>query len=59
MNRRMLIKKLINNGWWLERRGKKHDIYTNGINTESIPRHKGKDIKPRLAQDILKRNGIK
>ena len=59
MNRRKLIKKLTDNGWWLKRRGSDHDIYTNGTATEPIPRHKGKDIKEKLAKDILKRNGIK
>ncbi|MCL2322809.1 MAG: type II toxin-antitoxin system HicA family toxin [Oscillospiraceae bacterium] len=57
MNRQKLVKKLTKNGWWFVRHGSKHDIYTDGIATESIPRHK--DINEDLARDILSRNGIK
>ena len=45
------------NGWYLVRNGANHDIYTNGKNTESIPRHS--EIKEVLAKAIIKRNGLK
>ena len=57
MKRKDLIKKLIDNGWWLSREGANHDIYTNGIKSEPIPRHK--EIKELLAKAIIKRQGLK
>ena len=57
MKRRDLIKKLENAGWWFLRNGGNHDIYTNGTKTEPIARHA--EIGERLADKILKRNGIK
>ena len=57
MKRRDLIKKLENNGWYLERHGSKHDIYTNGKSSEPISRQK--EIDEELAKKILRRNRIK
>lgn len=57
MKRRELIKKLESNGWWLMRSGSNHDIYTNGIKCEPIPRHP--DINEILAKAIIKRQGLK
>ncbi|MDD2234527.1 MAG: type II toxin-antitoxin system HicA family toxin [Desulfitobacteriaceae bacterium] len=57
MKRKDLIKKLIDNGWWLFRNGANHDIYTNGINSEPIPRHR--EVDEKLAKDIIKRQGLK
>lgn len=57
MNRKKLIKKLKDNGWWLARNGTNHGIYTNGIKSEAIPRHT--DINEMLAKSIVKRNGLK
>ena len=57
MKRRDLIKKLEKNGWYLDRHGSKHDIYTNGIKREPISRQT--EIDEVLARKILKRNGIK
>lgn len=57
MKRRDLIKKLTQNGWKLARRGSDHDIYTNGIKSEPVPRHN--EIKEITAKNILKRAGLK
>lgn len=57
MKRRDLIKKLEKNGWWLDSHGGNHDIYTNGKEKETIPRHS--EIKEFLAKDIIKRRGLK
>ncbi len=57
MKRKDLIKKLTDNGWWLLRNGTNHDIYTNGIKTEPIPRHN--EIDEILANAIIKRQGLK
>ena len=39
MKRRELIKRLEDKGWYLKRHGAEHDIYTNGKQSEPIPRH--------------------
>lgn len=57
MKRRELIKMLDRNGWRLMRNGGNHDLYTNGINSETIPRHP--DINEILAKAIIKRQGLK
>ena len=57
MKRRELIKLLEKNGWYIKRNGGKHDLYTNGISVEPIPRQP--DIRERLARDIIKRQNLK
>ena len=57
MKRRDLIKKLTDSGWWLQRQGSNHDIYTNGQRSEPIPRHG--EIKEELAKAIIRRQGLK
>ena len=52
-----LIKLLEKNGWYLKRNGGGHDIYTNGEQTETIPRHR--EINEMLAKAIIKRRGLK
>jgi len=56
MKRKDLIKKLTGNGWWLLRNGTNHDLYTNGINSEPIPRHR--EVDEKLAKAIIKRQGL-
>lgn len=56
MKRRELIRLLERNGWYLKLNGKEHDIYTNGIESEPIPRHT--EIKERLAKAIVKKLGL-
>lgn len=57
MKRADLIKLLEKNGWYLERNGGNHDIYTNGTDSEAVPRHK--EIAEILAKKIIKRRGLK
>ena len=57
MKRADLIKLLERNGWYLKRSGANHDIYTNGLESEAIPRHR--EIKENLAKVIIKRRGLK
>lgn len=57
MKRRDLIKLLMRNGWHLKRNGGNHDIYTNGVDNESISRQS--EIKEDLAKAIIKRRGLK
>lgn len=40
MKTKDLINLLEKNGWYLKRNGSNHDVYTDGVNTEPIPRHK-------------------
>ena len=56
MKRRDLIKKLEKNGWYLLRNGSKHDIYTDGKNMETIPRHR--EVNEMLARAIIKRQNL-
>jgi len=56
MKRKDLIKKLTGNGWRLLRNGTNHDLYTNGINSEPIPRHR--EVDEKLAKAIIKRQGL-
>ena len=57
MKRTDLIKLLLQNGWYLKRNGHDHDIYTNGREIETVPRHK--EIKETLALGIIKRRSLK
>ena len=57
MKRRDLIKKFEKNGWWFLREGGNHTIYTNGKNTEQVPRHN--EINEITAKSIIKRWGLK
>ncbi len=57
MKRKDFIKMLEKNGWYLKREGANHDIYTNGINTEPVPRHN--ELNEMLVKAIIKRRGLK
>lgn len=57
MKRRDLIKLLEKNDWYLKRNGGNHDIYTNGVDNETISRQS--EIKEDLAKAIIKRRGLK
>ena len=51
MKKRELEKELGRLGWWLKRQGGSHEIWTNGEDTEPVPRHK--EIKETLAKKIV------
>lgn len=53
MKKRELEKKLSNLGWWLDRHGGNHDIWTNGEIYEPVPRHP--EINELLSKKILKK----
>ena len=57
MKQRDFIKILERNGWFKDREGGNHIIYTNGKEIEPIPRHK--EIAENLAKAIIKRRGLK
>ena len=56
MKRRDLIKKFEENGWWLERHGGNHDIYTDGTHIEPVSHTK--EIDENLAKKIIKRRKL-
>ncbi len=53
MKRRDLEGELTKFGWWLERHGGCHDVWSNGKEFESVPRHG--EINEFLAKKILKK----
>jgi mRNA interferase HicA len=57
MKQRDLIKKLNELGWYFDRHGANHDIYTNGKDSQPVPRHR--EIKEDTAKGILKKAGLK
>ena len=57
MKQKDLIKRFLNNGWWVIREGGNHIIMTNGVDIEPVPRHK--EINEQLAKAIIKRRGLK
>ncbi len=40
-------------GWWPQRPGSNHDVWTNGTMKEPVPRHR--EIAEELAKKILKK----
>ncbi len=52
MKRRDLERALTKLGWYLKRNGAKHDLWTNGQEEETIPRHN--EINELLAKKILR-----
>jgi mRNA interferase HicA len=52
MKKRDLERKLRNHGWHFLRHGGSHDIWTNGADEVSVPRHK--EIGEMLAKGVLK-----
>lgn len=52
MRRRKLERELNRIGWRLERHGGNHDIWTDGHETVTIPRHR--EIEEELAKAILR-----
>ena len=57
MKRKDLIKKFMDNGWWLRREGGNHTIYTDGTHNEPVSRQT--EIDDELAKAIIKRRGLK
>ena len=53
MKQKDLIKKLKELGYSFVRHGGNHDVYSNGVKSEMLPRHK--EIDEDLAKSILRR----
>lgn len=56
MKKRDLEKKLSKLGWWLDRHGGNHDIWTNGEIYEPVPRYP--EVNELLSKKILKKAEI-
>jgi len=56
MKQKDLIKRFTKKGWYFLRHGSNHDIYTDGVNIEKIPRHT--EIRERLAKVLIKKWGL-
>ena len=52
MKRKELVKRLRVLGWVLLREGRHHGVFTDGVRTISVPRHK--EINENTARAILK-----
>ncbi|MBW2223490.1 MAG: type II toxin-antitoxin system HicA family toxin [Deltaproteobacteria bacterium] len=52
MKRKGLVKRLRALGWVLLREGSRHTVFTDGVRTISVPRHK--EINENTAKAILK-----
>ena len=59
MKRRDLIRFLVSEGCYLQRHGKKHDIYANPGNGKKAPVPRHSEIKKTLCDLIIKQLGIK
>lgn len=51
-----LIRKLKDLGFYLQREGKEHEVWGNGIISVSVPRHK--EIKEFTAKSIIKKASV-
>ncbi len=57
MKRRDLINLFYKKGWTILRAGGNHDIYTDGVHKEAIPRHN--EINEQLAKALIKKWNLK
>lgn len=56
MKRRDLENRFKKAGWNFLRNGGEHDVWTNGKDVESIPRHR--EVNERLAKALIKKWGL-
>ena len=53
MKKRLVEKILRKSGWWLLRQGGSHEVWTNGEEKVSIPRHK--EVDELTARGVMKK----
>ena len=58
MKRREIIRRLIMNGFKLDRHGKNHDIYYNEKTKKMVPVGRHREIDDILAKEIFKEAGL-
>lgn len=56
MKKKELEKLLAKNGWYLKRQGSNHEVWTNGIKSIAVPRHR--ELNEKLARGIIKDLGL-
>ena len=55
MKKRIVVKELKKNGWYLKREGANHEVWENGLGQlEYVPRHA--DINELTAKSIIKKS---
>ncbi|PIU68954.1 MAG: addiction module toxin, HicA family [Armatimonadetes bacterium CG07_land_8_20_14_0_80_40_9] len=59
MKRSKLIRELVNEGCYLKRHGKKHDLYVNPKNSRKTPIPRHSEIKESLCELIKRQLGLK
>lgn len=59
MKRSKLIRELVNEGCYLKRHGKKHDLYVNPKNGRKTPVPRHSEIKESLCELIKRQLGLK
>ena len=59
MKRRDLVRELVEQGCYLRRHGRKHDIYINPKNGKKAPIPRHPEIKESLCELIKKQLGLK
>ena len=57
MKQKDLINLFKRNGWWLVRQGSNHMVFTNGSESETVPRHK--ESNRVLAKALHQGRGLK
>lgn len=56
---KQLVKRLLDDGWSLDRIAGSHYIMTKGKKTVSVPVHDNKDLPTGLLNKLLKETGLK
>ena len=56
---KQLVKRLLDEGWTLDRISGSHYIMVKGEKTISVPVHDNKDLPPGLLNKLLKQAGLK
>lgn len=59
MSGKQLVKRLLEEGWEVDRISGSHHIMVNGDKTVSVPVHDNKDLNPKLLNKLLKQAGLK
>ena len=59
MSGKQLVRRLLDDGWDLDRISGSHHIMVKGDKTVSVPVHDNKDLNPKLLNKLLKQAGLK
>ena len=59
MSGKQLVKRLLEEGWEVDRISGSHHIMVKADKTVSVPVHDNKDLNPKLLNKLLKQAGLK